>query len=179
MEEKIFINGIEYRYVKIRNRGKYISKDGEGINPYRRNQKCTVHYNPDGYPCFGGGIPVHLYVAHAWVDGYFNGAEVNHKDFDRRNCKSENLEWVTHQENISYSVKYNYNQICQSKTGSKNGRAIFTENEVLLIRQLYEKGKTIADIVKVFHPELQTAKQYKSIYSTFSNIIYRKTWKHL
>jgi hypothetical protein len=55
MEDKIFIDGEEYRYVELRHRGKYIGKDGKAVNPYHKKQKCTIHYNSDGYPCFGGG----------------------------------------------------------------------------------------------------------------------------
>ena len=89
------------------------------------------------------------------------------------------MEWVTHQENIAYTIKYNYECVCQSKTGINNGRATFTEDEVLFIRKMYNDGNSIADIVRYFYPELKTQKQYKSIHSTFANIVRRKTWKHI
>jgi hypothetical protein len=99
----INIDGKDYKLITISGRSKYIAKDGSAINPIRRKQKCTMHLSKDGYPCFGGGIPVHLYVAKAWVDGYFDGAEVNHKDFDRTNYNADNLEWRTHVDNVHYS----------------------------------------------------------------------------
>lgn len=86
----------KYRLVELRKRPKLIARDGSAINLQRRIQKATYHINPDGYPCYGGGVPVHLYVAHGWVEGYFEGAEVNHKDFNRMNFHADNLEWVTH-----------------------------------------------------------------------------------
>lgn len=101
------IDGIEYKRVTIAGRQKLIAKDGKALNPIRRGQKCTTHLSKDGYPCFGGGIPVHLYVAYGWVDGYFEGAEVNHKDFDRTNYNADNLEWVTHVDNVHYSSDAN------------------------------------------------------------------------
>lgn len=101
------IDGKEYKLVTIGKRSKLISKDGQAINPIRRKQKCTTYLSKDGYPCFGGGIPVHLYVAHGWVDGYFDGAEVNHKDFDRTNYNADNLEWTTHVDNVHYSSEAN------------------------------------------------------------------------
>ena len=79
------INGIEYKEITVRGRTKLVSKYGDLINPRKRNQKATLHMNKDGYPCCGGGIPIHLYVAYGWVDGNFEGAEVNHKDYDRTN----------------------------------------------------------------------------------------------
>lgn len=102
---KEIINGVEYRLVTINGRSKLISSDGDAINPIRRKQKCTMYLSKDGYPCFGGGIPVHIYVARGWVDGYFEGAEVNHLDYDRTNYKSDNLEWTTHVDNVHYSSK--------------------------------------------------------------------------
>lgn len=173
------VDGIEYKIVTIRNRTKLIAYDGKALNYYRRNQKATIHNNADGYPCFGGSIPVHLYVACGWVDGYFEGAEVNHKDFNRQNYNADNLEWVTHEENVAYSLKNNYQNICLSKQGINNGRSIFTEEDILNIRKLYNDGYSIVDIVKLYHPELLTVKQYKSIHSTFSNIVHNKTWKNL
>lgn len=173
------INNKEYREVTIRGRTKLIAKDGDAINPKRRNQKATIHYNADGYPCYGGGVPIHLYVAHGWVDGYFDGAEVNHRDFNRNNYNADNLEWVTHKENIQYTIDNNYEAVCKSKQGIRNGRATFTEKQIKYIRQLYSEGKSIADIVRIFYPELQTAKQYRNIHSTFSNIVKNITWKNL
>lgn len=172
------IDGVEYREVTVRGRTKLIAKDGTALNPYRRNQKSTIHYNPDGYPCFGMGIPVHLFVAHAWVDGYKEGLEVNHKDFDRNNFHADNLEWVTHGDNVKYSALNNpsWND---SKQGARNGRATFTEQEVYKIRELFDNGWSVADIVRLYHPELQTQKQYHNIHSTFDNICKRRTWKSL
>lgn len=173
------IDGIEYKEVTLRGRTKLIAKDGTAINPIRRKQKCTIHYNTDGYPCYGGGIPVHLYVAHAWVDGYFEGAEVNHKNFDRNNYHADNLEWVSHSANVRYSVERNSYIWNKSKQGVNNGRSTFTEDDILKIRNLYDNGTSIADIVRLYHPTLVHTKDYKNIHSTFSNICRRKTWKHI
>ena len=175
----IIFDNEEYRYVELRNRGKFISKNGKAINPCRRNQKATIYYSQDGYPCFGGGIPVHLYVAYGWVDGHFDGAEVNHKDFDRTNFCADNLEWVTHLQNVEYSNIYNRDVVCKGKQGTKNGRATFSECQVMEIRKKYDEGYIVANIIKTYYPNLQTSKDYHNIYSTFSNIVKRKTWKHI
>lgn len=116
----IIVNGIEYRQVEINGRTKLISKDGMALNPIKRNQKATTHLNKDGYLCFGGGIPVHLYVAYGWVDGYFEGAEVNHIDYNRTNNSASNLEWVTHQENVKHSSKVGH----YSRYGDRNSRCV-------------------------------------------------------
>lgn len=178
LEDKIFVDGIEYRYVKLRGRGKYIARDGSIINPLRRNQKATIHINADGYPCCGGGIPIHMYVAYAWVDGYFDGAEVNHKDFDRMNYNADNLEWVTHGDNVRYSVDNNP-LWSECKQGVRNGRAKFTVEQVLRIRKLYDNGMSVADIIRdIFGADgMEHAKDYRNIHSNVTNICKRITWK--
>ena len=176
---KIYIDGEEYRYVELRGRGKYISKDGKAVNPIRRKQPCTIHYNPDGYPCFGGGVPVHLYVAHGWVDGYFDGAEVDNIDFNILNYNADNLRWVTHIDNIKHSLDDNYNNWCKSKQGEHNGRAKFKPEEIIDMRNKYDIGWSIADITKYLYPDKIHVKDYKNIYSNISKIVKRETWKHL
>lgn len=177
MKEEI-IDGKIYREVTLSGRTKLIAKDGSAINPKRRNQKATYHINQDGYPCYGGGVPIHLYVAHGWVDGYFEGAEVNHKDFDRMNYNADNLEWITHVENIKYSSQNNPEWI-KSRQGIKNGRATFTEEKVKSIRNLYDNGMSIVDILRIDHPEMIHNNEYKSLHSTYANICHRNTWKNL
>ena len=172
------IDGKVYRSVTLRGRTKLIASDGSAINPYRRNQKVTYHINSDGYPCYGGGVPIHLYVAHGWVDGWFDGAEVNHKDFNRMNYDANNLEWITHGDNVRYS-RDNNPSWCECRKGSKNPRANFIEEEVIEIRKLYDNGMSVADILRIDYPELIHSKDYRSLHSTYWNICKRKTWRNI
>lgn len=174
------INGKEYRLVTINNRSKLISFDGDAINPYKRNQKATIHYNKDGYPCFGGGIPVHKYVAYGWVDGYFENAEINHIDFNRTNYCADNLEWISHIENVKKSVTNNSDVWNSSRQGVHNGHCKHTEEDIRKIRKLYDSGKKVSEILTIILPNLKhNTKEYKSIYTTYWNICLRKTWKTL
>lgn len=45
---------------------------------------------------------VHRLVALAFVDGYFEGAQVNHKDENVKNNRADNLEWCTAKYNCNY-----------------------------------------------------------------------------
>lgn len=64
---------------------------------------------PTGYMivCFTSypNISVHREVAKAFVPGYFEGAEVNHKDENKQNNRWDNLEWVTREENQHYGTR--------------------------------------------------------------------------
>lgn len=100
---------------------------------------------------------IHILVARAFIPNPNNLPEVNHLDRNRKNNCVENLEWCTHHENVLYSARFgaykrygeknsNYGNrklsvlykehpekaICQSRPGSKNGRAIaiIAKNEV-------------------------------------------------
>lgn len=45
---------------------------------------------------------IHRLVAFEFVPGYFEGAVVNHKDGVKTNNRADNLEWVTHQQNMQH-----------------------------------------------------------------------------
>ena len=105
------IEGYEGNY-QVSNLGRVRSVDRvvylKSVKQYRRYKGKIMK----SHPSKGGylhipvgrykGIKIHRAVAIAFVPGYFDGAEVNHKDENRQNNRADNLEWVTHQENISY-----------------------------------------------------------------------------
>lgn len=143
----------------VRSIDRYVTKSN-GVVQHRKQCMKTKCLNKDGYHIVSlnkNGINkkcyVHTLVATAFVDGWFDGAEVNHKDFDRTNNFSENLEWVAHSKNVRHTIdagrhvcqtdicgennpnfgnhilseKYKdkeYAILKQSRPGSQNGRAI-------------------------------------------------------
>ncbi len=53
---------------------------------------------------------IHRLVADYFVDGYFEGAEANHKDGIKTNNAAWNLEWCTRSENILHAYRIGLNQ---------------------------------------------------------------------
>ena len=102
--------------------------------------------------------------------------EVNHKDCNRTNNRLDNLEWITHIDNVHYSSnKGNYKG---NTTGCKNGRANYTEEEVKYMRELYDNGKTVMDIIKILFPDLNY-KERKNKWSRIKEIITRQTYSDI
>jgi hypothetical protein len=56
--------------------------------------KVDIHRNGTKY--------VHRLVAEAFLSKSADNLEVNHKDFDKENNELDNLEWITHKENINH-----------------------------------------------------------------------------
>lgn len=117
-------------------------------------------------------------VGMLFVDGYKDDMEINHKDFCRTNNYYENLEWVTHQENIKHSHDNNYDVFFSAHQGENNGRAVYTKEQVDKMRQLHEQdGLTTMEIVKYFYPDADF-KFRKKRWSRINDIINYKTWKN-
>lgn len=104
-------------YYEVSNYGNVVSVERDiinrnGISKHRKCHVMSQQTNEDGYKTVKLSkdgksirIGVHILVARAFVDGYFQGAEVNHKDCNRANNICTNLEWCTHVENIDYCLQ--------------------------------------------------------------------------
>lgn len=104
-------------YYQVSNAGEVRSMDrsivkSNGVVQNRSGRILPQRLKDDGYltvrlsrESVRREYSVHSLVAHAFVDGYFSGAEVNHKDFDRTNNCFLNLEWITHADNIAYTIR--------------------------------------------------------------------------
>lgn len=68
------------------------------------------HYNRDGYSVVSiktqdgwRSVRVARLVALAFIPNPLNLSEVNHKDYNRKNSYVDNLEWISHKDNVIYS----------------------------------------------------------------------------
>lgn len=106
-------------------------------------------------------MPVHRIIAQHFIDGYFEGAFVNHINGNKRDNRIENLEWCTKYEN----------EIHAKETGLKSHseshyKTTFNKLEIYAIRLLAKKKISQRAIARLF----------KSKQQTISSIIRGKNW---
>ena len=83
-------------------------KDGTAVNLKGMLKKVTPMGNGYLHATFTKEgrttqLLLHVVVAKAFVANENNLPHVNHKDMNPKNCLPENLEWVTHRENIVHA----------------------------------------------------------------------------
>ena len=114
---------------------------------------CKGRILKQGYCRFGyahvcftkKGVPnkiarIHRLVARAFVQGYFEGAVVNHKDENPKNNRADNLEWCTQKYNVTYNG------------ASYRAR----ENRRKMVVQMTKDGKVIATFESASEAARQT-----------------------
>lgn len=94
---------------------------------------------------------LHRLVARAFVDGYFEGAEVNHKDENKLNNRADNLEWCTG----SYNTRYNNLQ--ERRYNNGGGRRKRPVNQYTL------DGKYIRTFASIAEAQKETGAPQKHI----------------
>ena len=89
-----------------------LNKDGYlKLNLYRNGKQTTKR--------------VHRLVAEVFVPNPDNKSDVNHKDGNKLNCSSDNLEWTTKSENMlhAYATGLNPRHVSRGMLGHKNPNA--------------------------------------------------------
>lgn len=85
----------------------------------------------------------HRLVALAYVpnDDPINKTEVNHKDYNRKNNHPDNLEWVSHRDNVLYSRKHYAKYGSDNPNfGNKKLSQIYQNNPELALEKQSRKG---------------------------------------
>lgn len=176
------IKGYENMY-QVSNTGRVRSLDrtiirSDGKSYKKKGKECRYQENGDGYllvKLSKNGVskymPVHRLVATTFIPTDDSKKEINHIDCNRKNNNVENLEWLTHRDNVRHSAKKGH----YSRKGTKNSRAKYTEEEVTLMRELYDSGMTVMEVINTMFPELEY-KLRKNKWSRVSDICKRKTY---
>lgn len=97
--------------------------------------------------------------------------EVNHLDCVRSNNYYKNLEWITHKENVQYSIKKGFHKALPC-VGENNIQSKLTEEDVRFIRKKYDNGMKIREIYRTYYFGKVTE-------TSIENVCKRRTWKHI
>jgi hypothetical protein len=158
---------------------------------YRNSGKMglmNLRKNPQGYArtelILNGlrkGVKLHRLVAEYFIPNPGMKKHVNHIDFNRSNNCVENLEWTTPKENFWHSAKEGRMDKFLNSMGKNKQHLVHGKGEACLHAKITEKQ--VIEIRKKFKPYKYTkkmlAKEYKITEHAISDIIFRKSWKHV
>jgi hypothetical protein len=116
---------------------KYVTKTVRGgwVKP-QKNSNGYLHINIGTNKVIK---TIHRLVATTFLDNPDNKRTVNHKDGNKQNNSVNNLEWCTQSENMSHAYKTG---LKVQKRGDKSYLTRIPENELQVIKDLYESGIT-------------------------------------
>ncbi len=106
---------------------------------------------------------VHRLILTVFVGSQPSGMECRHLDGSCLNNRLGNLKWGTHKQNGNDMKNHG------SLKGHRNGRVVYSEDDVLEMRKLRRDGLPLQEI----------AKQFKVPYSSVTCITNGSCWKHL
>lgn len=98
----------EYPNYKISNKGEVYSIRRKKMLKLGKDSKGFVFVNLQGNIKWVKKH-IHRLVALEFVDGWFDGAIVRHKDGKKQNNYANNLEWVTRSQNIKHNLSVGLN----------------------------------------------------------------------
>ena len=79
-------------------------------------------------------VLVHRLVAEHFIDNSESKPQVNHINGDKTDNRVENIEWVSHRENLDHAIKNNL-----TLKGEENRNSKLKDSDVIKIHSLYKK----------------------------------------
>jgi len=86
-------------------------------------------------------ITIHVLVATCFVDGWFEGAWINHKDGNKMNCRPNNLEWCTPSQNVQHATELGLNKTRHAYMA--NAKKVIDISTGKIYESIAEAGKII------------------------------------
>lgn len=138
----IYIDGNLTSY-QISNTGLVYNTTSErylsGSHDRRGYQIVSIYYNHKLY-----SVKVHRLVAMAFIPNPENKPTINHLDGNKDNNCVNNLEWATHQENITHAIDTGL----RNNSGINSGSNKYDEATVHKVCKLLSKGSGIKEIAE-------------------------------
>jgi hypothetical protein len=130
---------------RISNTGKVVSQKSGSVLASRIDHKGyrQINLRNDGKRA---NTKVHRLVAMAFVPGYQQGLQVNHKNGNKLDNRPENLEWVTGRRNNEHAVEIGLRE----RIGIGHFRRKLTLSQANAIRQLLDRGVTQSFLARWF-----------------------------
>lgn len=107
---------------------------------------------------------LHRIVATHFIENPENKPEVNHLDGNRWNNAKDNLEWCTTEENLEHEKSEDL-----FLKGESHGNAVYTENQVHLIREYTQRGYSRKECAEIAKTTLSFVKDVRN----------GRVWKHV
>ena len=102
MDEELWREWPRDPRIKVSNKGRVVSHKRGACYPYK------VGHTHDGYQRVKASRQpqlVHRMVADTWIPNPNHYKEVNHINGDKDDNRADNLEWVTHKQNIRHAIR--------------------------------------------------------------------------
>lgn len=142
---------------------KYLKRMGVRRRPQGLSRRRPWLHSA-GYVMWGKAY-VHRIVCEAWHGPPPTSKhQVNHKDGDKTNNHPDNLEWVTHRENLQHAF-----EIGLIPRGERHGQAKLTRKDVREVRRLAGQG----------WPQKRLAERFGVSTGCISAVVRRRSWKHV
>lgn len=131
-----------------------VKRNGKDI-PKRKNKDgyLTVSLKSDRPKNPWSTVNIAILVANTFIPkpNDYEIFEVNHKDYNRQNNNVDNLEWMTHSDNIRYSIcnKPSMKGDKNPNYGNKKLSKIYKENPQLALEKQSRKGIQNGRCVKI------------------------------
>lgn len=148
---------------QIYNTNYYVTEEGKIFN-HKTGKYLKGSLDKSGYLRFrleGKNVSIHRMVLETFKPREdMMQLEVNHINGIKTDNRLENLEWVTHKENMTHAKKTNLTNNC-SRKGTQNGRSKLTEDQVKAIRHDTRSYQVIANEYHIVKSTVSAIKNYK------------------
>ncbi len=107
---------------------------------------------------------IHRLIGANFIAGRKDGYSINHINGIKKDNRVDNLEWVTHKQNMTHAYETGL-----TNRGEECAYSLLTESDVIEIRALYQKGVSQKDLGGIYNVSR----------SCIYKVVNYKTWKHV